>query len=283
MALNDRELALLTELRTGASILVFLHAARRHWGKVADLARVVGFTERIVNIELRKLEAKGILRRHEKGGANHTRLVRFEVLRSDLEIRAAGISRSEQLGSLDPSSRDLEIRAAGISRSEHSLPRARASDPEQSENRQTDGEGPKDRGEGRAELRNALVHRVADRWRLTTRSVTPGLLRLLNAGATERELLAFLADAERGTHRAFNGVDERLRFGCSCTAERFAIWRASRASMRSTREPDAAPAVPALSEAERAEAEKLRARYAGVARTEPDAIAELVKHVSRGR
>ncbi|HMG13332.1 MAG TPA: hypothetical protein VK571_09160 [Gemmatimonadaceae bacterium] len=260
MALNDRELALLTELRTGASILVFLHAARRHWGKVADLARVVGFTERIVNIELRKLEAKGILRRHEKGGANHTRLVRFEVLRSDLEIRAAGISRSE-----------------------HSLPRARASDPEQSENRQTDGEGPKDRGEGRAELRNALVHRVADRWRLTTRSVTPGLLRLLNAGATERELLAFLADAERGTHRAFNGVDERLRFGCSCTAERFAIWRASRASMRSTREPDAAPAVPALSEAERAEAEKLRARYAGVARTESDAIAELVKHVSRGR
>jgi len=128
------------------------------------------------------------------------------------------------------------------------------------------------------------VLRVAERWGLSTRAVTPGLVRLLNAGATERELSAFLEDAQRGTHRAFNGVDQKFRFGCSCVPDRFELWRKSRTAVHSTRPPmaESTPA-PALTEAEQAEAEKLRARYAGVARTEPDAIAELVKHVSRGR
>lgn len=80
-----------------------------------------------------------------------------------------------------------------------------------------------------AELRNSLVLAVAARWQLSPRIVTPGIQRLLNARATERELQAFLRDAERGSHPAFDGVGEENRFGRSCTEARFEIWRRSRA------------------------------------------------------
>ena len=216
------EVAVITSLPRRSTILVYLHAPRQWAGKVADLARAIGLSQRRVEMELRHLEGMGLLRRHEKGARNYTRLVRFEV------CSAIPGSRSSDLGIAVPRSID---RGAALLTPYF----AGASDPI-SDHRQTDrGAARKPEPEPEpqpqpepAEVADALARSVARRWQLDPAQVRPGLGRLLAAGASERELGAFLADAERGRHAAFGGVDERRRFGCSCTAARFEIWRESR-------------------------------------------------------
>jgi DNA-binding transcriptional ArsR family regulator len=220
------EVAVITSLPRRSTILVYLHAPRQWAGKVADLARAIGLSQRRVEMELRHLEGLGLLRRHEKGARNYTRLVRFEVCSAIPGSRYS-----------DPQDRGAAIPRIAVPRSiDRGTPYfAGASDPI-SDHRQTDrGASRKPEPEPEpqpqpepAELADALARSVARRWQLDPAQVRPGLGRLLAAGASERELGAFLADAERGRHAAFGGVDERRRFGCSCTAARFEIWRESR-------------------------------------------------------
>jgi len=92
-------------------------------------------------------------------------------------------------------------------------------------------------------------------------------MRLVNAGATEHELRAFLTDLERGTHPCFDGIEHaQFRFGAACTVDRFEKWRASRArpprrgpSMREQLERELEPGMPAPDEMS-AIAELVRAR-----------------------
>jgi len=222
------------------------------WSTVAQLAELAGVPgRRRAEVELAELVAGGWLVRHERGARNQARLVRYEP-----RVAAIGADRTPPYfaGASDP-----EIR-----------------------NRQTDrGGGPQRPAPARdrpAELRNALVDRVCQRWHLGPGQVTPGLMRLLGAGATDRELADFLADAERGRHPAFGGVDERQRFGCSCTAERFRIWRESRQRRPAVEAPEPPPEPDALSLDELGRrAEAFRRSLGRVAADEPDAIAELVR------
>lgn len=121
--------------------------------------------------------------------------------------------------------------------------------------------------EPKAELRNALLAWVRERHNVEPRLSTPGLMRLVNAGATEHELRAFLTDLERGTHPCFDGIEHaQFRFGAACTVDRFEKWRASRArpprrgpSMREQLERELEPGMPAPDEMS-AIAELVRAR-----------------------
>jgi DNA-binding transcriptional ArsR family regulator len=222
------EVATLASLPRRSTILVYLHAPRQWWGTVAELARAVGLSQRRVEMELRVLEGLGLLSREQVGARNHTRMVRFAAIyrsrQSDPIDRGRAIPRIAAPRSIDRGGSPIAPYFAG------------ASDPISDRNRQTDrGATRKPEPEPEpqpqpepAEVADALARSVARRWQLDPAQVRPGLGRLLAAGASERELGLFLADAERGKHAAFGGVDERRRFGCSCTAARLEIWRESR-------------------------------------------------------
>jgi hypothetical protein len=272
-ALNDALLALFNQLETSLRIRLYCAATlRSQWFRPpAEICALAGVSHRRGEIELAKLVREGWLERHDKGSANHTRLSRFVP---SAPINLIGAQGSPRSGRSDQSDRGAGIEVIGAPRSDRSGhssmdagARARAPDlsldPRSMEQRvRPSGEvlggdpvadGRTDDGDPRAELRNALVHRVAARWQLSARIVTPGLMRLLNAGATERELQAFLVDAERGTHPAFDGVGGENRFGRSCTAERFAVWRKSREPRRAApreREPELEPQMGSPDEVE---------------------------------
>jgi hypothetical protein len=290
MQLSAADVGRISKLKGRNQILLYLaaHTRSQWWATVQELSSISGVPQRRAELELNALASNGVLQR--KGHGQGT-LARFRVVPRTIEVIEP--ERSDRSNQIDRSDRTRTIRSIEPERSDRSFPssmdaRARArsgsSDLDRSSMEQRvrpSGEvvGGNPGADGRtdvggegapAELRNALVQRVVERWRLPPRVVTPGLMRLLNERATEQELQAFLADAERGTHPAFDGVGDENRFGRSCTAQRFAVWRKSREPRRAV--------VP------REDREVLAPREERLSPAEVEAFAELAKlEMARGR
>jgi len=234
MRLSVEEVTRLVSLKGRDQILLYLaaHTRSQWWATARELASIVGVPLRRARLELVELASKGLLERKGTNGI----VARFRI--------ASNLDQS------DPGTRIKVIQVPGSKRSGSSSSDARARpdlslDPDpmdqrvrpsggvQGGNAATDGRTDGGEGEQRAELRNALLAWVEERHSVSSRLSTPGLMRLLNAGATERELRAYLTDAERGSHPCFDGVERaQFRFGAVCTLERFAKWRASQARAR---------------------------------------------------
>jgi len=234
MRLSVEEVTRLVGLKGRDQILLYLaaHTRSQWWATARELASIVGVPLRRARLELVELASKGLLERKGTNGI----VARFRI--------ASNLDQS------DPGTRIKVIQVPGSKRSGSSSSDARASGSlsgsgshgttrpsvlggpggeEPAADGRTDG-GDGDRAEPRAALRNALLAWVEKRHAVEPRLSTPGLMRLLNAGATEHELRAFLTDGERGSHPCFDGLEHAdFRFGAMCTEARFAKWRASRA------------------------------------------------------
>lgn len=279
LGLTDALLELFNKLETSVRIRLFVAATlRSQWfrppAEIYDAAEV---SHRRAALELAKLVQEGWLERHEKGARNQELLVRFEPGVAPIKligaVRSLRSGRPDQVDRGDPSppTRRTQARDHAQQRSDpdpsldpRSMDqRVRPSGGVQGGEPAADGrtEGSK---EPRAELRNALLAWVQERHNVEPRLSTPGLMRLVGAGATEHELRAFLTDLERGTHPCFDGVEHaQFRFGAACTVDRFEKWRASRA-----RPPRRGPSV----------REQLELEPSGMpAPDEMAAIAELVR------
>lgn len=279
MPLTPAELERLAKLKTRDRVLLYLAAQTRAqwWSTAHELAGMVGLHRRRALLTLAALTSEGVLERKWSGNGEPARFrvapgviesIRPSVIES---IRPPRSSRSDSPvpptrrtqardhaqqkedpdPSLDPRSMDQRVRPSGGVQGGEPAADGRT-------------EGSK---EPRAELRNALLAWVQQRHNVEPRLSTPGLMRLVNAGATEHELRAYLIDGERGTHPCFDGIEHaNFRFGALCTVERFTKWRASRA-----RPPRRGPSVREQLERE------LEPATGMPAPDEMTAIAELVK------
>ncbi len=269
LGLTDALLELFNKLETSVRIRLFVAAMlRSQWfrppAEIYDAAKV---SHRRAALELAKLVQDGWLERHEKGARNQELLVRFEPGAAPIKligaVRSLRSGRPDQLdrGDPPPPTRRTQARDHAHQKPDLSLDpgsmdqRVRPSGGVQGGEPAADGrtEGS---NEPRAELRNALLAWVQQRHNVEPRLSTPGLMRLVHAGATEHELRAYLTDAERGSHPCFDGIQHaNFRFGAICTPERFAKWRASRArpprrgpSVREQLESELEPTMPAPDE-----------------------------------
>jgi len=265
MSLSLAEFHIRKRLPRRSTILLFDAACLLGWTTVKAIADLAGVSHARAKLELAELVRDGWLRREQQGSQSAKRKVRFSA-------RVTGIAGDPSTGIVrDPSTGIVHDPGPGAAPTRRTHARDHAQqketlslDPGSMDQRVrpsrgvqggTDGrtEGSK---EPRAELRNALLAWVATRHNVEPRLSTPGLMRLVNAGATEHELRAFLTDGERGSHPCFDGLDHAdFRFGAMCTVERFAKWRASRArpprrgpSVREQLERELKPTLPALDE-----------------------------------
>lgn len=260
MPLSEREREQVLQLKGRTAIVLLLVAPTLPWGRISDLAKRLGVTPRVLQLEARKLEKKQWLERDVRGARNQDRLIKFRV--------GAGICRSQRsdpeipaVGSRDPGGRLLKIPPPGSVDPSTPYGRARASDPDRRSDLYRPSvlggaggtDGRTDTGEkfarppkplagsiptsvGDAEnagddelasLRNSVLERVCrewSRWGVTRAVALQGVQRLLNARLTERELDAFLVAALAGKHPAFAGVSEQFRWGQSTSVERIALW-----------------------------------------------------------
>ncbi len=276
MPLTPAELNRAAALKTRDQVLLLLAAQIRGqwWATAQELAGMTGIHLRRVQLQLAALTSSGVFERKWSGNGAQARfrlaataidsivvtaIDSIVVPRSTrswsgaaptrrTQARDHAQQRSDPDPSLDPRSMDQRVRPSGGVQGGEPAADGRT-------------EGSK---EPRAELRNALLAWVQERHNVEPRLSTPGLMRLVNAGATEHELRAFLTDLERGTHPCFDGIEHaQFRFGAACTVERFAKWRASRA-----RPPRRGPSV----------REQLEREPHGMpAPDEMSAIAELVR------
>jgi hypothetical protein len=269
-------------------ILLFDAACLLGWTNIKAIAELAEMAYDAARVALARLEREGWLVRDRDVPRRlvrfRARVAGFEPIPQDRSNRSPRIGRTDPPGSVEPIPQDRLNAAPPTRRTQARDHAQQRSDPDpsldpgsmdqrvrpsggvQGGEAATDGrtEGSK---EPRAELRNALLAWVQQRHNVEPRLSTPGLMRLVTAGATEHELRSYLTDAERGSHPCFDGVEHaNFRFGAVCTPERFAKWRASRArpprrgpSVSEQLERELEPAMPAPDEMA-AIAELVRAR-----------------------
>ncbi len=273
MPLTQTEWDEQAKAKTLDQVRLVLAAQRRRqwWATVQELATAADIHLRRAQLQLAALTSNGVFERKWSGKGTAARYRLAATAIDSIVVTAIDsivVPRSTRSWSDDAPTRRTHARDHARQRSDLSLDpdpidqRVRPSGGVQGGEPAADGrtEGSK---EPRAELRNALLAWVQQRHNVEPRLSTPGLMRLLNAGATEHELRAFLTELERGTHPCFDGIQHaQFRFGAACTVERFEKWRASRA-----RPPRRGPSV----------REQLEREIEPNALDEAEAFAELLK------
>lgn len=250
MRLSVEELARLVRLKGRDQILLCLaaHTRPQWWATAAELAGVAGVHPRRARLALVALAREGLLDRKGETGGGSGNVARFRVaskgdqsdpVEPDQSDPVSGSLRSgsdppptrrtragdhaQQKETSEPSDPSSFVSASSLgSASDRSHHR-----PSVLGDRRGDG-----RTEGEIDQRlQTAVEWVHERLGVTSQMSTPGLLRLLNAGASDRELRAYALDQKRGIGPAFDGLEHaRFRFGAACTEDRFELWRRARAA-----------------------------------------------------